>query len=266
MDKPSRKFLGEIHGQPHTGARYGRVEASSRRQVPGDLSVNVVFIKLFWTSGGQTLRACLKASSLFAPCRLITFTATWVNVQLSGFGSKLPNDLHDSAILDPITFPYITISSTCHWVLWDIKKLTSQVTDSARTGQFDLCAVWWWRTSDHTMSHPQKTTESVASLEYFVGRTLRSSWKGCSSYWMIRKTDGWAPLRKWEPSPFYGMADRTRGCWWQSTTLCFPRYAIMSTYSCQLAGLTHLRSADLSIHHRLLKSRQQRADFRDFKK
>jgi len=62
-------------------------------------------------------------------------------LQLSGFGSKLPNDLHDSAILDPITFPYITISSTCHWLLWDIQKLTSQVTDSARTSQFDLCAV-----------------------------------------------------------------------------------------------------------------------------
>jgi len=187
MDKPSRKFLGETRGQLRTGARYGRVEASSRLRVPGDLSVNVVFIKLFWTSGGQTLRACLRASSLFVPCRLITFTATWVNVQLSGFGSKLPNDLHDSAILDPITFPYITISSTCHWLLWNIKQLTSQVTDSARTGQFDLYTVWWCRTSDYTMSHPQKMTERCASLEYFVGRTLRPSSKGRSSYWKIQE-------------------------------------------------------------------------------
>ena len=184
MDKPSRKFLAENHGQLRIGARHGRVEASSRLRVPVDLSVNVVLTKLFWTSGGQTLRACLRASSLFVPCRLITFTATWANVQPSGFGSKLLSDLHNSsAILDPITFPYITISSTCRWVPWDIKKLTSQVTNSARTGQSDLCAVWWWRTSDYTMSYPQKTTERVASLEYFVGRTLRPSWKGRSSYW-----------------------------------------------------------------------------------
>jgi len=141
MDKPSRKFLAETHGQLHTGARHGRVEASSRLRVPVDLSVNIFLIKFFGASGRQTLRACLRASSLFAPCRLIAFTATWVNVQLSGFKSKLLNDLQDSAILDPITFPYITISSICHWVLWDIQQLTSQVTDSARRSQFDRCAV-----------------------------------------------------------------------------------------------------------------------------
>ena len=47
--------------------------------------------------------------------------------------------LYDSSILDPTEFLYIAESSRLH--LRDIEKMSSQVTDSARTGQIDLCAL-----------------------------------------------------------------------------------------------------------------------------
>ena len=47
--------------------------------------------------------------------------------------------------------------------------------------------------------------------EDFVGRTLRPSWKDRSSYWTIQENRRTSTSKKWEPSPFYGIADRIRG-------------------------------------------------------